>query len=146
MAESYKELIEYLNERFGKIDERFEKVDERFGKIDERFEKVDERFGKIDERFEKVDEKFERIDERFDKIDEKFGKLFEIFATKEDLIEAVKNLSTKEDFNKLLNAVDTYAKKADTYFQEMVMLAHKVDRHEKWIRQIAEKLGIKLEY
>jgi len=41
--------------------------------------------------------------------------------------------------NDLLNVVDTYAKKADTYFQEMVTLAHKVDRHEKWIQQIAEK-------
>jgi uncharacterized coiled-coil DUF342 family protein len=52
----------------------------------------------------------------------------------------------KKDFVNLQTSVDAYAKKADTYFQEMVMLAHKVDRHEKWIRQIAEKLGIKLEY
>jgi len=73
-------------------------------------------------------------------------KVMEIFATKEDLKEAVKNLSTKEDFNKLLTAVDSYAKKADTYFQEMVMLSHKVDRNEKWIQQLADKLGIKLEY
>jgi len=73
-------------------------------------------------------------------------KLIEVFATKEDLKEAVKDLSTKKDVNDLLNAVDTYAKKADTYFQEMVMLAHKVDRHEKWIQQIAEKLRVKLEY
>jgi uncharacterized coiled-coil DUF342 family protein len=42
--------------------------------------------------------------------------------------------------------VDAYAKKADTYFQEMVMLSHKVDRHEKWFRQVAEKLDIKLDY
>ena len=35
---------------------------------------------------------------------------------------------------------------AGSYFQEMVMLSHKVDRHEKWFHQIAEKLGIKLEY
>jgi len=73
-------------------------------------------------------------------------KLIEVFATKEDLKEAVEDLSTKKDVNDLLNAVDTYAKKADTYFQEMVTLAHKVDRHEKWIQQIAEKLGVKLEY
>lgn len=73
-------------------------------------------------------------------------KLIEVFATKEDLKEAVKDLSTKKDVNDLLNAVDAYAKKADTYFQEMVALAHKVDRHEKWIQQIAEKLGVKLEY
>jgi len=26
------------------------------------------------------------------------------------------------------------------------MLSHKVDRHEKWIKQLADKLGIKLEY
>lgn len=73
-------------------------------------------------------------------------KLIEVFATKEDLKEAVKDLSTKKDVNDLLSAVDAYAKKADTYFQEMVALAHKVNRHEKWIQQIAEKLGVKLEY
>lgn len=73
-------------------------------------------------------------------------KLIEVFATKEDLKEAVKDLSTKKDVNDLLNAIDAYAKKADTYFQEMVMLAHKVNRHEKWIQRIAEKVGVKLEY
>jgi len=77
---------------------------------------------------------------------EDIEKLINVFATKEDLKKAVKNLSTKDDFNNLLNAVDGYAKKADTYFQEMVMLSHKVDRHEKWIQQVAEKLNLKLEY
>ncbi|PIR07493.1 hypothetical protein COY65_01455 [Candidatus Jorgensenbacteria bacterium CG_4_10_14_0_8_um_filter_39_13] len=47
-------------------------------------------------------------------------------------------------FNQLQEAVDGYAKKADTYFQEMVMLAHKVDRLERWILQIAEKVGLRL--
>lgn len=56
------------------------------------------------------------------------------------------NKADKSDINNLLNAVDAYAKKADTYFQEMVMLSHKVDRHEKWFHLMAEKLGIKLEY
>lgn len=98
------------------------------------------------ELIEYLDEKFEKVDERFNQVDERFEKLFEVFATKDDLANAVKDLATKEDFNKLLSAVDAYAKKADTYFQEMVALSHKVDRHEKWIHQIAEKLGIKLEY
>ena len=78
--------------------------------------------------------------------DKDIQKLIDVFATKEDLKEAVKNLSTKEDFNKLLTAVDSYAKKADTYFQEMVMLSLKVNRNEKWIQQLADKLGVKLEY
>lgn len=52
----------------------------------------------------------------------------------------------KKDFIDLQTSVDSYAQKADAYFQEMVILSHKVDRHEKWFHQIAEKLGIKLEY
>ena len=67
-----------------------------------------------------LDEKFVRIDQRFDEM--------------------------KQDFTDLQTSVDAYAKRADGYFQEMVMLAHKVDRHEKWFHQVAEKLGIKLEY
>jgi len=67
-----------------------------------------------------IDDKFAGVDKRFDEM--------------------------KFDFNNLLTAVDSYAQKADTYFQEMVMVSHKVDRHEKWLLEIAEKLGIKLKY
>ena len=52
----------------------------------------------------------------------------------------------EKNFEVLQISVDAYAKKADGYFQEMLMLSHKVDRHEKWLLQIADKLGIKLEY
>ena len=52
----------------------------------------------------------------------------------------------RQNFSDLQISVDTYSKKADEYFQEMVMLSHKVNRHEKWLLQLAEKLGIKLEY
>ena len=68
----------------------------------------------------------------------------EVFATKEDL-EKLKE-AIRSDISNLQISVDAYAKKADTYFQEMVMLSHKVDRHEKWIQQIADKLGVKLEH
>ncbi|MCE7936985.1 hypothetical protein DYH10_04345 [Candidatus Saccharibacteria bacterium CPR2] len=30
------------------------------------------------------------------------------------------------------------------YHQEMIMLAHKVDRLERWIHEIAQKTGVKL--
>lgn len=75
----------------------------------------------------------EYLDKKFANVDEKLDSLQE-------------NKADKSDVRDLMNAVDAYAKKADTYFQEMVMLAHKVDRHEKWFQQIAEKLGMKLEY
>jgi len=69
----------------------------------------------------------EYLDKKFSKIDNDFKEL-------------------KKDFNSLQTSVDSYAQKADAYFQEMVALVHKVDRHEKWLLQIADKLGIKLEY
>lgn len=68
----------------------------------------------------------------------------ETFATREEF-ETWKQ-EIREDFSNLMTSVDGYAKKADTYFQEMLMLSHKVDRHEKWIQQLAEKIGVKLEY
>lgn len=71
------------------------------------------------ELIEYLDQKFTNINERFDEI--------------------------KKDFINLQTSVDAYANKADTYFQEMVMLTHKVDKLDKWIHQIAEKVGIKLE-
>ena len=102
----------------------------------------------LDDKFTKVDERFEKIDANFVKVDDKFKRLFEVFATKEDikeLRERIDNLPSKEDFSKLVSAVDSCAQRADTYFQEMLVLARKVDRLEKWIHQIAEKVGLQLE-
>jgi len=77
---------------------------------------------------------------------EDIKKLIEVFATREEVATKIDLEGLKEDFRNLQTSVDAYAKKADGYFQEMLMLSHKVDRHEKWLLQIADKLGIKLEY
>ena len=87
----------------------------------------------LDKKFSGVDKKFSGVDEKLIDLDNKMGELKE-------------NKADKSDINNLVNAIDAYAKKADAYFQEMVMLSHKVDRHEKWFHLIADKLGIKLEY
>ncbi len=75
--------------------------------------------------------------------DKDIQKLIEVFATREEIDKRFDEM--KHDFSDLQSAVDAYAKKADAYFQEMVMLTHKVDRLEKWIHQIAKKVGIELE-
>ena len=79
---------------------------------------------------------------------EDIQKLIEVFATRDEIAtkKDLEELKTelKQDFSDLQSAVDNYAKKADAYFQEMVMLAHKVDRLEKWVLQIAEKIGFQL--
>lgn len=64
----------------------------------------------------------------------------EVFTTKADFAQLEKM------FSELQTSVDAYAKKADGYFQEMLVLSNKVNRHEKWLQEIANKLGLKLEY
>ena len=73
-------------------------------------------------------------------------KLIEVFATRDEVATKADLEEIRKDFSDLQVSIDAYAKKADTYFQEMVMLSHKVDRHEKWLHLVAKKLGIKLEY
>lgn len=78
--------------------------------------------------------------------DKDIQKLIEVFATRDEVATKQDIEELRKDFSDLQVSVDAYAKKADAYFQEMVMLTHKVDRHEKWFHLIADKLGIKLEY
>ncbi len=100
-----------------------------FNAVDKKFDGVYKRFDEMDEKFDEVDEKFDGVYKRFDEMDEKIDNV---------------RTELKHDFNILQTAVDGYAKKADTYFQEMVMMAHKVDRMERWILQLAEKAGVQL--
>lgn len=67
----------------------------------------------------------------------------EVFPTKLDF-EKFRD-EYRKDFSNLQTSVDAYAGKADTYFQEMAMLTNKTNRLEKWVKQIAEKLGMQLE-
>lgn len=79
--------------------------------------------------------------------EDEFTQLFKYVQRIEKKLDGlVENVATKEQLDTLTNAVDSYAKKVDDYTQEMLMLAHKVDRLEKWINQIASKTGVKLEY
>ncbi len=78
--------------------------------------------------------------------DKDIQKLIEVFATREEVATKTDLEDLRKDFARLETSVDAYAKKADAYFQEMLMLAQKVDRLEKWVSEIAKKIGMKLEY
>lgn len=52
----------------------------------------------------------------------------------------------EESFSDLQTSVDTYAKQANTYFQEMVILNNNYRRLEGWIHLVAEKVGVELKY
>ena len=70
--------------------------------------------------FRYFDIKFQTIDERFDHQDERIDGLFGL--------------------------VDVLAKQTEIYHQEMLARDYQFERLEKWIHQIAQKIGITLEY
>lgn len=76
--------------------------------------------------------------------DQDIQKLVQVFATKEEIKEMITPLTTKEDFSDLQISIDNYAKKADTYFQELAALRSKINRLEEWITKIAKKVDIEL--
>lgn len=87
------------------------------------------------------------LDKKFARLENDISKLQKKTITIEDrVIKIEEKMATKVEMNKLLDAVDAYMKQGEDYRQELVMLSHRVDRHEKWLEEIAKKLGMRLDY
>ncbi len=84
---------------------------------------------------EYLDGKFVKIDKKFDVIE---GRIDQCAKQKDldVLIERVDSLTT---------SIDKLAKLITDYHQEQMAIKAKMDIHEKWIFQLAEKLGLKLQ-
>lgn len=93
--------------------------------------------------------------------DKDIQKLKEVLATKEDIekisIEVISNkeeiVELKQDvaglremLQSLIVSVDKLVKSLGDLREEYLAISFKVDKHEKWFQQIADKLGLKLEY
>ncbi len=77
----------------------------------------EDQFGKL---FKYMQKEFTHVNERFDKQDDKI--------------------------NDLIGAVAELGGQLRDYHQELVMLARKVDRMERWIHEIAQQTGVKLSF
>lgn len=78
---------------------------------------------------------------------DEFTKLFKYMEKRFDGMEKrFDETASKKQVNDLTDTADGLVKQITDYHQEMLMLAHKVDRMERWIHEIAEKTGVKLTY
>lgn len=97
-------------------------------------------------------------------LNEDIKKLLEIVATKEDLGELASKLVTLGEFDNFKNeikqdfallresiqaltiSIDKLVKAVSDLKTEYTVISVQLSRHEKWIQQLAEKLGVELEY
>jgi len=74
-------------------------------------------------------------------------KLMQFLATKQDIQLVRDDVSAlRESTQGLITAVDKLAGAIENLRLEYAAISSQLDRHEKWIKQIAEKAGVKLEY
>ena len=78
--------------------------------------------------------------------DEDITKLSAVLATKEDIRDLREETDAlRETMQALTVAVDGLTKAIADLRTEYTAVANKNTRHEKWILQLAEKVGLKLE-
>lgn len=78
---------------------------------------------------------------------EDIKKLSEVLATKEDIKDLKEDVDgLREMVQSLVVSVDKLVKAVSDLKTEYAAITNQINRHEKWIEQIADKLGLKLEY
>ena len=103
MEQMFKELVDFLGEKFEKIDQRFEKMDQRFDQMDQRFDRLESQVqnntaaiealqGQTTENTDMIKSLVHRVDE----LDAKFDGLLVNTASKESV----------ENIKKYLRAVE----------------------------------------
>jgi len=70
-----------------------------------------------------------------------------VISNKQEINELKKDVDAlRESIQALTVSVDSLVKAVGDLKTEYVMVKNQVNRHEKWLHLVAEKLGIKLEY
>lgn len=75
--------------------------------------------------------------------DDQFTKLYQYISKVDEKLDGViENMATKDDIRRLESLIDGYAAKLDTYAAEMAAMQHKIDRLERYITFLADKVGV----
>jgi len=77
--------------------------------------------------------------------DKDIGKLASVLATRQEVKEIKDDTEAlRESMQALITAVDKLVKPIDDLRMEYAAVSSQLSRHEKWIKDVAKKVGIKL--
>ncbi len=84
-------------------------------------------------------------DERFDRIDSTLDRLTTTLLDGFDNIDKeLDKKANKEDVNRLFNLMDKIAKQQEIDDDERLVMGHQLDRLDRWVHEVADKIGYKL--
>lgn len=76
---------------------------------------------------------------------DEFTKLFKHMNSRFDLIEKkLDNMATKDDIQQILNRLDSIEKQLEISEDERMVMGHQLERLNRWIQELADKIGYKL--
>lgn len=85
------------------------------------------------------------IQDVFEALDAKFDRVIGVMATKDDIKHLDKRIDgIEERLDKLTKAVEHLASSVDTLLTEYAAIKTQMDRHDRWLKQLAAHAGIEL--
>lgn len=106
------------------------------------------RFDKVDKKFDGVDKRFDKIDKRFDALEKKIDRVIDVVVIQQqdtrEMKENVRDL--KQASRDMLHSIDALAKAVTDMNIEYATLRFQNERLDRWVHEVAEKVGVKLTY
>ncbi|HTE58346.1 MAG TPA: hypothetical protein VK694_06390 [Verrucomicrobiae bacterium] len=76
---------------------------------------------------------------------DEFTKLFQYLQQMDRKIEKqTETMATKNNINQILNRLDSIEKQLEISEDERLVMGHQLDRLDRWVREVADKIGYKL--
>jgi tetrahydromethanopterin S-methyltransferase subunit G len=76
---------------------------------------------------------------------DEFTKLFQHLMRIEDKLDGViENMATKDDIRTILKRLDSIEKQLEISEAERLVMGHQLERLNRWVQALADKIGYKL--
>ncbi len=86
-----------------------------------------------------------RLDKRFEKVDKQFDRIAKVIVKGFDRIDKVlEEKADKVDLQRVFDLLDKIAKQQEIDNDERLVMGHQLDRLDRWVHDVADKIGYKL--
>lgn len=78
---------------------------------------------------------------------DEFTKLFQYMQRIEQKLDSqIENMATKDDINQILSRLDSIEKQLEISEDERLVMGHQLDRLNRWVKEVADKIDYKLTF